>query len=845
MTLLFYAFVRKFLRDHVNRVQLIVVGDECQAVYEFNGADSRFLTRADEMFATCMQVRGQFERLSLRTSYRISKQMALFVSRSLKRCAHADEQYIVADRDGLAVNYYIGSPRNSAKTIAGRIIKEIAEGKYRAEDVFVLASSVKSKNPESPLVIFEWELADADVPIFVAREGEGRVNDDTMRGKVTFLTMNQSKGLERKVVVVFGFENSYFEFYGKSDDRSTCPSKFYVAATRAEEHLHLVAESAKMGEFPFMDRALLDRWQDGTDETSYLYASPVKIVDVGYSEVPKLKKPQADVIKKEGLVTDLIRFLPDYIIDDAMERVRPLQIAKPGIAIKLSLEVAQGELTEDVSAINGLAIPAMLEALDRANRLDQVSDLPASQSQANDGLALVGDDDASPAFNANACTSASATASTVAGGSHIRSDKDVSDYERGKRARIHASDANWNDAGDSDSDCKSSPPTIQIFHVSDDEFQQFCELTDATSSDGACSSPIAQRSIRPSSSSYYSSSSSSSSSSSVPAGTYCSSPSSASASKSAAALASSSYPARSPLSPCRSPAHRNATAVVASSPCASTKVALPPMLCSMHEIVHLASCATFSEDGSGFDDDLKAHLEQVDREIAESRAQARDYPPPCTFLRLATLYHAVLTNYKHKTRQIQTFGWLSDATALECMSNLKACIPQPRDAHFERGIDHQFALVGSVPPTDVVIRGQVDAYVAATNTVWEFKCTSEITSEHKMQLIMYAWLWLKDAEKKQVRSPQSASESTSASASAAARIELPVFKIFNILTAELWELRPTPHDLEHIAKQVIDNANKLSVRLPTEELLAFAAEAAAPRAPIAAIKGRYDMARKR
>lgn len=58
MTLLFYAFIRKFLRDHVNRVQLIVVGDECQAVYEFNGADPRFLTRADEMFRGCMQIRG-------------------------------------------------------------------------------------------------------------------------------------------------------------------------------------------------------------------------------------------------------------------------------------------------------------------------------------------------------------------------------------------------------------------------------------------------------------------------------------------------------------------------------------------------------------------------------------------------------------------------------------------------------------------------------------------------------------------------------------------------------------------------------------------------------------------
>jgi len=254
----------------------------------------------------------------------------------------------------------------------------------------------------------------------------------------------------------------------------------------------------------------------------------------------------------------------------------------------------------------------------------------------------------------------------------------------------------------------------------------------------------------------------------------------------------------------------------------------------MHDIVHRASRGEFSDDGSGLDPDLQAHLDLIDREIAESRAQQHVYPQPCTFLRLATLYHAVLTNYKHKTSQLKRFDWLSNETALACLSNLKTCIPQPKEAQFERELEYRFMQVGASPPTEIVIRGQLDAYVAATNTVWEFKCTSEITIEHKMQLIMYAWLWLKDAERTQALK-----------AVAAATVQLPVFKIFNILTGELWEARPTPHDLEHIAKQVIDNANKLSVRLPTDELLAFVTQAAAPGAPISAIKARFDAARKR
>ena len=60
-----------------------------------------------------------------------------------------------------------------------------------------------------------------------------------LKGKIVFSTFHQSKGRERKVVLVFNFDQSYFKYYGKELDPNVCPNELYVATTRAQEHLSL------------------------------------------------------------------------------------------------------------------------------------------------------------------------------------------------------------------------------------------------------------------------------------------------------------------------------------------------------------------------------------------------------------------------------------------------------------------------------------------------------------------------------------------------------------------------------------------------------------------------------
>jgi superfamily I DNA/RNA helicase len=43
-------------------------------------------------------------------------------------------------------------------------------------------------------------------------------------GKVLFSSFHSSKGLERKVVVIFNFDDSYFKYYAKEKPVNICPN---------------------------------------------------------------------------------------------------------------------------------------------------------------------------------------------------------------------------------------------------------------------------------------------------------------------------------------------------------------------------------------------------------------------------------------------------------------------------------------------------------------------------------------------------------------------------------------------------------------------------------------------
>ena len=87
------------------------------------------------------------------------------------------------------------------------------------------------------------------------------------------------------------------------------------------------------------------------------------------------------------------------------------------------------------------------------------------------------------------------------------------------------------------------------------------------------------------------------------------------------------------------------------------------------------------------------------------------------------------------------------------------------------------------------------------DNVYELKCTNSLTMSHKLQLIVYAWLWNQlypDDNKK--------------------------FKLFNIYTCEILELDSSHYAIEDVVEILIDNKLKSSENIDDQEFIRICIE---------------------
>lgn len=96
LTQLYFQFILKFLLDMGTKIQIICLGDYRQCIYEFKGADMRFLTFADKIWSRYIYIDNrEFKHCTLKTSYRITDQMANFVNKAL-----LGEEIMITCRNG-------------------------------------------------------------------------------------------------------------------------------------------------------------------------------------------------------------------------------------------------------------------------------------------------------------------------------------------------------------------------------------------------------------------------------------------------------------------------------------------------------------------------------------------------------------------------------------------------------------------------------------------------------------------------------------------------------------------------------------------------------------------------
>jgi hypothetical protein len=350
MTFLYFQLMAKFARDSGNPIQLLILGDYMQGLYEFKGADIRFLTFADILWEGFAYLKTQeFKLCTMKMSYRITNQMCSFVNDVM-----LGENRMEACRDGAPVTYIRNSRINIERIVAVEICKLLEQG-YLPDDIFVLGASVKGAN--SNIRQLENILVERGVPCHVPMLEHDKIDERVIDKKVVFSTFHCVKGRQRKFVFIVNFDQSYFKFYARNLPRDRCPNTIYVAGTRATHGLYVLESDNYRSDRPleFLKKNHIEMKQ--CDYITFR-GHHKSIFEDDEDEVR-----DALFANKHNLTpTELIKFVPESVIEgitDILDRIfisenRDIsEIDIPGI-----IETKQGYF-EEVSDLNGIAIPCI------------------------------------------------------------------------------------------------------------------------------------------------------------------------------------------------------------------------------------------------------------------------------------------------------------------------------------------------------------------------------------------------------------------------------------------------------------------------------------------------------
>jgi len=361
MTLLYFKLIVKFCKDMGSPVQMLILGDFMQGLYEFKGADTRFLTRAKDIWVKFPLLRSpNFREYSLKMSYRITQPMADFVNNNM-----LGDKRLHACRDGPRVVYFRHPIHNVQKYIIHKIKTLIHENRAVPSDFFILAASMKGNNKDIRKI--ENALVQHNIPCHVPMKEDDKVDERVTDNKVVFSTFHSVKGRQRKYVFVIGFNQSYFDYYARTLPKDICPNTLYVACTRATHELFVVElNNNSLDRPPLFLKSRKEHPEDYThvEMNQQPYVDFKGLPQIIFQNKKENTEKNQQIVKYKTTPTDLIRFLPEDVLDE----INPI-LEKIFIPIQEKIEDTEENVTdviqtkngfyEDVGDINATVIPIL------------------------------------------------------------------------------------------------------------------------------------------------------------------------------------------------------------------------------------------------------------------------------------------------------------------------------------------------------------------------------------------------------------------------------------------------------------------------------------------------------
>lgn len=346
MTKLYFKLIVKFIKDYGKKIQIVILGDYMQGLYEFKGSDIRFLTLGCEIWKESGILNSnKFKFCTMKTSYRITNEMCKFINKVM-----IGKERMMADRKGEKVSYIRNNRQNIEKIVYNEIKKLLNDG-VKPNEIFILGGSIKGE--KSNIRRLENMLVENNIPCHVPMLENENIDERVINGKIVFSTFHSVKGRERSYVFIVGFDNNYFRFYGRDMNREICPNTLYVGCTRGSKELYVLEGDNFPGDRPleFLQLSHIDMKKEEYINFRGIHQTYYKKIDE--NEFNQRVKITA---------TDLIKFLSVNVYEEISNILEKIVIiekeAEEPIEIPSIIQTKNGNF-EEVSDLNGIVITSI------------------------------------------------------------------------------------------------------------------------------------------------------------------------------------------------------------------------------------------------------------------------------------------------------------------------------------------------------------------------------------------------------------------------------------------------------------------------------------------------------
>ncbi|AOG60605.1 hypothetical protein SHELI_v1c06540 [Spiroplasma helicoides] len=295
-----YKCLTKVLAKTYKNSQLVVMGDADQNIYRFKGSDTRFLDNAQAVFKFNDR---EWKKAHLSKSLRLTKDITDFLNK-----IYYQKDYIESD---ISINNsfnYIVCDSADVYDLYKKL--EPIFDKYKDEEIIIVTYAYRYYE-QSHFSNFLNFLSSQDHLIYKQNHLDHEVSVSDYKNKIVATSVLASKGFERKVAILFDYDNEYLD-YVMQDVHNKKPTNFHmVGLTRGKEKT-IILNDYLSSPLRFLNKENLlkcvsttleddkfNEWKEILDEPDYKYQEALKGKKYKYSVKTLLRSVLITNLKNE------------------------------------------------------------------------------------------------------------------------------------------------------------------------------------------------------------------------------------------------------------------------------------------------------------------------------------------------------------------------------------------------------------------------------------------------------------------------------------------------------------------------------------------------------------------